>query len=298
VTLVKHTTIHLSTPDIVPLRLSDVPHLHFRRHARVDESDVRQILETNPGSSFWIPDTGEFIVVGNWRNRYELHAIHALSAFHNESRLIRHAAEHAQRAGVVALLSVDADELRKPAFYVNNGFEIVDTIATFELPKTRLEPKPARTDLSFRAVDADDLDLLSELESLDHAAFPWFWWNVAAEFLVYAHLPGVAIYGGYLEDELVSYIGLTTYPGWGHLDRIATRPDLQGTGIGAASLEFAIRELVAYGANRVALSTQGENTTAQKLYARRGFLRTPVHDYTVYGNVLDPDRFHVDSNES
>jgi ribosomal protein S18 acetylase RimI-like enzyme len=129
------------------------------------------------------------------------------------------------------------------------------------------------------------------VERLDHLAFPWFWWNVGAEFDSYMRIPGVEVWIGIHDERVVSYLGITHYRGWGHLDRIATHPDSQRGGIGAASLETAIRLLRVHGARRIALSTQGENLPAQRMYERRGFERTPVHDYTVYGIILDKDRF-------
>lgn len=281
----------LRQPDILPLREADIPHLRLRRHVRFDADDIRAILATNPGSSFWIPETDELIVVGNWRHRSDIHAIHALSAMSNETRLIEQAADHAAALGISALLTVDSDEMRRPAFYAKHHLSIIDRIATFELPSTRLGPVRVREDIAFRRIERDDIATLVAVEALDHQAFPWFWWNVRDEFAVYTHLPDVEIHIGVLEGHLVSYIGITHYPGWGHLDRIATAPDMQRSGIGAATLEHAIRVLRQRGARRIALSTQGGNESAQRLYIRRGFLRTPTHDYTVHGRILHPERF-------
>jgi hypothetical protein len=128
-------------PEIRLLRLPDLEHLRLRRHFRLEIEDIRQLLETNPDSSFWIPDTDEVILVGNWRNRSDLHAIHGLAAGRNESALIELAIEQARRMSVAAVMMVDADELRSSSFYARHGFTIIDRIATYELPASRLGPE-------------------------------------------------------------------------------------------------------------------------------------------------------------
>jgi ribosomal protein S18 acetylase RimI-like enzyme len=281
-------------PEIRPLRLPDLDQLRLRRHFRLEVDDIRQLLESNPDSSFWIPDTDEVILVGNWRNRTDLHAIHGLAAGRNETALIEHAIEQARRANVTAVMMVDADELRSASFYARHGFAIIDRIATYELPASRLATEhTARSgsEITFSRVVANDHEARREVEQLDHLAFPWFWWNVEAEFDTYLALPNVEVWIGALDGRVVSYIGITHYRGWGHLDRIATHPDAQRAGIGAATLELAIRLLRVHGAKRIALSTQGENLPAQRMYERRGFLRTQSHDYTVRGHILDDSAF-------
>ena len=280
-----------SSPEIRALTLPDLERLRLRRHFRLDADEVRKILETNPDLSFWIPDTDELILVGNWRNRNDLYSVHGLAATNNESALIAHAVERVNETHAAALLMVDADELRRPAFYVRNGFTIVDRIATYELSAGRQNATATqRDDITFSRVLPNDIVGRRDVVALDQLAFPWFWWNVDAEFDSYMALPGVEVWIGIHDEHVVSYIGITNYRGWGHLDRIATHPDVQRAGIGAATLEMAIRLLRVHGAKRIALSTQGENLPAQRMYERRGFVRTPVHDYTVHGYILDETR--------
>jgi GNAT superfamily N-acetyltransferase len=122
---------------------------------------------------------------------------------------------------------------------------------------------------------------------LDNIAFPWFWWNSPEEFDAYLDYPGVEIWAGIREHEVVAYVGTTHYRSWAHLDRIATRPDLQGTGIGRAALTFAVKTMVGGGSRRIALSTQGNNSRSRALYQRSGFVRTPADDYSVFVAVFN-----------
>ncbi len=122
---------------------------------------------------------------------------------------------------------------------------------------------------------------------LDHQAFPWLWWNCRDEFLQYAGSPGVAIELGRDESgRAVAYIGTTRYRTWGHLDRIAVAPDIQGRGLGRAALDYAVMTLARSGARRVGLSTQARNHRSRRLYDTYGFRRSPGNDYRLYGRWI------------
>ncbi|MEJ7837287.1 MAG: GNAT family N-acetyltransferase [Thermomicrobiales bacterium] len=275
-------------PEIRTLTSEDLDRIRLRRHFRLDIDEVRSILSVNCESSFWIPETDELILVGIWRNRSDLMAIHGLAATANESALIEHAVEHARLRKMVALLMVDAEETRRPVFYAKHGFRTIDKIATYELAAQRQNAQSIlRDDLTFVRAAAADAVAKREVEHLDNLAFPWFWWNVRAELDAYLSLPEVEVWIGLQNGAVASYFGITHYRGWGHLDRIATHPDSQRDGIGAATLEAAIRRLRDHGATRIALSTQGENLPAQAMYERRGFERTLALDYTVFGYILN-----------
>jgi ribosomal protein S18 acetylase RimI-like enzyme len=127
---------------------------------------------------------------------------------------------------------------------------------------------------------------MAELLRLDHAAFPWLWWNSAAEFAAYAETTGVRLFLGRERGRPIAYVGVTSFPGWGHLDRIAVDPTAQERGLGREALAFAVGALAQAGAGRVALSTQETNVRSQRLYERFGFRRTPDHDYRLYGATL------------
>jgi ribosomal protein S18 acetylase RimI-like enzyme len=127
---------------------------------------------------------------------------------------------------------------------------------------------------------------LADLVRIDHAAFPWLWWNSPEEFVAYGGTPGVQLFVGRLAGRVVAYVGLTHYLGWGHLDRIAVEPAAQGQGLGGQALAFAIGVLLRSGARRVGLSTQRRNVRSQRLYERFGFRRSPGYDYRLYGAPL------------
>jgi ribosomal protein S18 acetylase RimI-like enzyme len=140
--------------------------------------------------------------------------------------------------------------------------------------------------LRFVRADTTNAESLADLCAVDHAAFPWLWWNSSLEFEVYGFTPGVELHLGYVDSEPVSYVGITAYPGWGHLDRIAVIPAMQGSGLGYQSLDFAVSSLIRRGARRIGLSTQKQNVRSQQLYERYGFRRSRANDYRLYGKYL------------
>ncbi|HYI23972.1 MAG TPA: GNAT family N-acetyltransferase, partial [Thermomicrobiales bacterium] len=270
-----------------PLWPADVPRLWLDHHPRLDSADAAALLVQAPGASWWIPDTGEFLLVTPWRRRPHLVTVHTFGAFANERALMDAVATQAESDGRAGIVLVDVNEVRQQEFYDRNGFERYEDLVTYSHRDLgRLAKLPAAPGLSFRAVDGTDPALMRSIEMLDHGAFPWFWWNSAAEFAAYLVDPVVELWAGFLNGEMVAYTGLTMYRRWGHLDRIAVAPALQGRGLGRAALAFSARRLAEQGAKMIALSTQGQNERSRALYDGTGFRRTPRDDYAVHVRVI------------
>ena len=276
---------HRGHPAVIPQPLfsGDLPGLMLEDHPRVSTDIAEKVLNQSPGSSWWIPATSEFILVTPWRHRSELVSIHTLGAFANEHVLMAAAMDHARLSGKAGFVVVDLNELRQPVFYQRHGLVETEKIITFEhrQPALAIAGQP-KADLEFRRVTAANGDLYEQVIALDHSAFPWFWWNSRTEFETYLAQRGVEIWVGICDDAVVTYAGITLYHRWGHLDRIATTPDLQGQGIGRDMLTFALARVVQLGGRRVALSTQGSNFRSRSLYEHIGFRHTPIDDYVVY----------------
>ncbi|MDP8908822.1 MAG: GNAT family N-acetyltransferase [Chloroflexota bacterium] len=274
------------------LTVADLPALRLDDRVRLPEAAFAALLRSYPDRSVWIPATGEYAVVAPWRHRPELAVVEALVAFRHEPVLLQALMARTRAAGAAALILLDSAETRHPAFYARYGFELLERIQTYELTSLRrLPPQEDQQRLRFVRAAADDAVLLSRLLALDHEAFPWLWRNSEDEFRAYLAMPEVAVWAGMEGDQLRSYVGLTHFPGWGHLDRIAVARAVQRAGYGRESLAFAIQHVTAMGARRMALSTQGDNIRSQKLYEGMGFRRTIAHDYSVRGIVFDRARF-------
>lgn len=283
-----------STVRVEPLTLDDVPRLVPGGNPRVDSDDITAILTTSPHRSFWVPETGEFVLVAPWRNRVELPSVHTLWSFRSDGPLIRAAAEAAEDRGAAALVMLETGERRRPAFYQQNGFSRIEIIRTYEHIEPRVLARqfdPASQ--AFVRVTPEQPALLAAVEMLDHAAFPWFWWNSAEEFDAYLRLRDVEVWAGVRDGEVVSYIGFTSFHHWAHLDRIAVAPGMQGRGIGRSALAFAAGRMVDEGARHIGLSTQSANRVSRHLYESLGFRHTRQSDYDVFGVVMDPGRVHA-----
>ena len=246
--------------------------------------DLEQHLITNPGLSWWVPSSQEYLIGGPWRHRQEIVAIQELNGRLRNEDLVGAMVARCRERGHRLVVMLDQYETRREGFYTKIGFNLLQHIIIYELPRLPRQI-PAPTRLRFVPIsDPRHPDLLQ----VDHAAFPWLWWNSAGEFRAYADLYGVEIFVAYEPSGLpVAYVGLTSYRGWGHLDRIAVIPTRQGSGYGLEALNFAIGRLGELGARRVGLSTQADNLRSQHLYERYGFRRTTGSDYMIYGQWLD-----------
>jgi len=280
----------VASPFLEPQQLwpVDVPRLHLDSHPRLTAAEAAVVLDKRPGASFWIPGTGEFILVTPWRHRAELVTVHTFGAFANEGVLLDAAMTYSRDQGSAGFVVVDINETRRPSFYVRHGLIRIEDIVTYEHRRpSRLASMISDARLDFRRVDSGDSGLLQDVLDLDHATFPWFWWNSVEEFRAYLDYPGVDVWAGIRNHDVVAYFGSTHYLRWGHLDRIATRPELQGAGIGRATLSFAASVMLERGCRRLALSTQGNNGRSRGLYQRSGFVRTPNDDYGIFVSPYD-----------
>lgn len=270
----------------LPLRWQDVDSLRLGWSSAFSPRDLEEHLRAHPGLSWWVPANGEYLIGGPWRHRDEIAVIQELTGRIHTTALVDAFARGCRERGLRLVVMLDQHEMRRESFYAQIGFDLLQNIVVYELPRLPKPVPPPRT-LRFAPVTPETFDALL---AVDHAAFPWLWWNSRAEFASYAALYGVEIFLGVEPDGTpVSYVGITSYRGWGHLDRIAVIPDRQGTGYGLDALNFAVGRLAEQGARRVGLSTQADNIRSQHLYEQYGFRRTHGSDYTIYGAWLDDE---------
>jgi len=268
-----------------PLTTDLVARHRFDWASRVDINELERIVSRHPGQSFWVPSADELLVVGPWRNRSETVAVAEVSAIRRLDDLIDAARESCFRQGIQAFVMPEWNDTRSPQFYARNRLDLLEDVISFEAGTGATRPDDLRNGAAAR-IETIDSPLLDRILEIDHAAFPWLWRNSRLEFEHYLLTPGVEIWG--VNDrvgELVGYVGITSYAGWGHLDRVAVAPSRQGEGHGAIAVRFAIARLRQLGAKRVGLSTQRSNVRSQRLYLRIGFQQTRQNDYRIYGTL-------------
>jgi len=289
-------TTHVEDPHVLPggeiavLTPEAVGRLRLPWDARFTIRELTEIARARPSLSVWNQRTGEFLVGGLWRHRRDIAAIVEVGASGGAIDLIDAFCTLARRNGVVLAVASEQTERRTGSFYVHARLEPIEDIVIYELTRVRASvPRPGN--LSFAPLDPRDRAMLRELIRLDHAAFPWLWWNCDEEFAEYASAPGVRIDLARNDDgRAIAYVGTTRFRSWGHLDRIAVDPEIQGRGLGRTALDYAVSSLAAAGASRVGLSTQARNARSRALYESYGFRRSASHDYRVYGRLLDTSR--------
>jgi len=273
-----------SAGSIVPLELRDVSQLRIGWRSRLAADDIRRVLDQLPGRSMWDRQTYEYGIVAPWRNRTDVVQIAELSAVLHPEEMVIAISERARELGASLTVMVEVDESRRSSFYDRCGFTHIEKVITFEIERRDVPHVVRPRELTFVPVDPANEEMRETLLRLDNRSFPWIWWNSDLEFRLYGRTPGVEIYLGLIDGQPVSYVGITTFPSWGHLDRIAVDPDLQGKGYGRFALAFAVETLLARGARKVGLSTQYTNERSQRLYLKYGFRRTNDHDYELWGD--------------
>lgn len=270
-----------------PLTLELAARHRFDWSSRLDINDLNRTLDVYPGRSLWIPDADELLVIGPWRNREDIAAVTQISAVRRLDELLGAAQMASFRLGAAAFVMPEWNETRNPGFYERNGLDLLDDVISFEIDANRVPAPDLPRDASQRVITAAS-PLFDRILEIDHAAFPWLWRNSRIEFEHYLFTPGVEIWA--LRDKLgepISYAGITSYAGWGHLDRVAVLSGRQGEGHGERAVRFAIARLRQLGARRVGLSTQRSNLRSQRLYTRIGFQQTWQNDYRIYGTLAD-----------
>jgi GNAT superfamily N-acetyltransferase len=271
--------------EIRPLLSSDVDQLRLSRWSRLAADELVRLLDNEQGASVWMPATHEFAIVTPWRHRELVAHLIDLVAVRHPVDLTRAAIERARDTGARLFLVVEASERRQDSFYEQAGLRLLETVLSYELLIQQPDAHPDGTDGIEHVSDLSG-PLLDELMNVDADAFPWLWQNSGAEFREYIGQPGVEIYILRSGGQPIAYLGISVFPGWGHIDRVAVRGAWQGKGFGRRLTEFAVHRLATLGARRVGLTTQLRNIRSQNLYTAIGFRRQPASDYRMYGLPL------------
>lgn len=282
-------------PLIEPLEADHARHLRLPWLSRFNTSTLEMHLAKYPHYSLWVPSTGEYALVAPWRSRSDIAQAVEITARRGKVELICSMTDLMRERGYKMLLLSDevwGDDTR---LYVQLGFRQLERIVFFQRELRRLDlGAPSLADgvglqpiprLEFSKASVADLDLLV---LIDHASFPWLWWNSPIEFRSYIQLPDVQVYVALLGEKPVGYASFTMYKGykgWGHLDRLAVIEEEQGKGFGAAQLHHILGIMKDLDADSVNLSTQEDNVRSHRLYKSYGFRRT-TEKMGFYGREL------------
>lgn len=271
------TTRFLAPDDVSLLRLA-TPHAAM---------ELREALASRPQRSVWIPDSLEYAIIGSWRNREDISSVDEVVAVRGFEALMHAACDRCAAQGDRLLLVIDLEGSSNHSRYERAGMEMLEEVITYEIGVDSVPRMPQRH-LRLERVALGDVGSLEIVASIDAESFPWLWRNSYSEFVEYLCTPDVTLSLLRFDGAPVAYIGATLFTNWGHIDRIAVKPELQGIGFGRAALILAINSLRQQGARRIGLSTQRTNSRSQRLYEQFGFRRTLDLDYRLFGRWITP----------
>src|SRR5438552_3915583 len=152
------------------------------------------------------------------------------------------------------------------------GFAPRETIVTLRRDGAAM-PQPLRTDIKVRGAEWRELPRIVEV---DHAAFRAIW-QLTPTSLRQAARMSTSFRVAELDRQIVAYQLSMQYHDGGHLARLATLPNLQGTGIGGALLGDMIEQFLRRGVHSVTVNTNESNTQSLHLYRRYGFELTGMN---------------------
>jgi len=160
-------------------------------------------------------------------------------------------------------------------------------------------PAPGLPDWRARPMGHADLAQVAQIEERIFP-FPWTFGNFADSL--------AAGYDGWVFEALDTPGGILGYaivmwlPDEVHLLNLSVDAPVQGRGLGARMIDWLMADVAARGARSMMLEVRPSNTTALRLYERKGFLRIglrrryyPAHNGTredaiVMVRRLAPDR--------
>ena len=146
------------------------------------------------------------------------------------------------------------------------GFTEHDSIITLRRDGQYF-PSPLRSDIQIRVADWRDV---SFAVVVDHAAFAPIW-QLTPAALRQAARSSARFTLAELNGRVIGYEISTLYRDGAHLARLATLPDVQGTGVGGAMVGEAIHHFIGRNVRSYTVNTQRSNTQSLSLYKRYGF---------------------------
>lgn len=146
------------------------------------------------------------------------------------------------------------------------GFVLYERIVTLRRQGLNV-PAPLRNDVQIRNANWRQAP---EVADIDHAAFKPLW-QLHHAVLREAARSAASFTVAEIDGRMVGYELSTLYRDGAHLARLATLPEVQGSGVGGILLGEMINRFLRRGVMSVSVNTQATNLQSQRLYQRYGF---------------------------
>ena len=146
------------------------------------------------------------------------------------------------------------------------GFTFHEEIVTLRRQMVNIPP-PRRADVYVRHADWREA---SQAAVVDHAAFAPMW-QLDLATIRQAARASCSFTLAELDDRIIGYQISTRYHDGAHLARLATLPEVQGSGVGGVLLGEMIQQLLQRNISDITVNTQQSNVQSQRLYQRYGF---------------------------
>lgn len=151
-----------------------------------------------------------------------------------------------------------------------SNFKQHNTIVVFEWKGDILPTISQKPQANIRSMRLEDL---SEIEHIDHLAFPTLWQNSLKSLSKAFKQPGVSTVA-IQQDQIIGYQISTTFSFQGHLARLAVHPDYQGQQVGSGLVIDLLNRMVKNGIHNITVNTQQNNHSSLAIYQKFGFKNT------------------------
>src|SRR5690349_12153708 len=117
----------------------DLGRLSLSWSSNFTSRELEQHLVQYPSASWWVPSINEYLIGGPWRHRDEITVIQELHSRQRNEDLVAALVAGCRERGQRLVVMLAQYEGRRETFYSRIGFDMLEHIITYELPRI---PRP------------------------------------------------------------------------------------------------------------------------------------------------------------
>lgn len=163
------------------------------------------------------------------------------------------------------------------------GFQYREDVVTLYRNEETASPLPEHN--SSLLIQPAYTEHMSQIVSVDHAAFPAPW-QMSASDIYQARRQASHYMVALVNNRVVGFQISTRHRGVGHLARLAVLPAMQHKGVGTALVKDMIQRLQMHNVKAITVNTQHSNFQSQALYRHFDFRRNGL-DFPVWAMTVE-----------